>query len=334
VTPQTSVIIPCYNVQDYLPQALGSVRRQTRPVREIILVDDGSRVPIQAPADWAGPPLRVIRTENRGLAAARNTGARYAGGAYLAYLDADDFWHPSKVERQEDALAADPEAIASFTRCVRTPGFFSFGPYPPTDVADDEFLLVLWYNSFFPPSTLLVRREALARVGPFREGMGNGEDVELFVRLLTVGRFAQVSEELTYYRIHPQQFTVNPVRKLLGFKEARAVILGLHQERFERIGIPRQLLWDAYRCDILMVYYRRDFAAARRLLWDYWKDHPRDVRILAYAALTLLPARIVTRLRGSAPPPASAATGDSAGPPLLDWNMEVARIKRRLGLAG
>jgi glycosyltransferase involved in cell wall biosynthesis len=329
MTPQTSVIIPCYNIQDYLGEALDSVYRQSRPVREVVLVDDGSQVPIKPPPNWDGPPLWLIRTENRGLAAARNLGVRHVSGTYVAFLDADDFWHPRKIELQEEALKADPAVVATFTRCVRAPGFFGFGPYPPSKVSDKEFLLVLWYNSFFPPSSVLVRREALDKVGPFREGMGNGEDVELFLRLLTIGRFAQVSEELTYYRVHPQQFTANPVRKLLGFKEARQVMLELHWDRLVGAGIPRRRLWDAYRSDVLMVYYRRNFPAARRLLWDFWKDHPGDMRVLAYAAMALLPSGLVARLRGSVP----TVGGDDAGPP-REWDKEVARIRQSLSEAG
>jgi glycosyltransferase involved in cell wall biosynthesis len=329
MTPRTSVVIPCYNVQDYLAEALDSVRRQSRPVREILLVDDGSQVPIQPPVSWDGPPLRLIRTANCGLAAARNVGVRHASGTYLAFLDADDFWHPRKIELQEDILQGNPTMVASFTRTVRAPGFFGFGPYPPPDVPKEEFLLVLWYNSFFPPSAVLVRRDALDKVGPFREGMGNGEDVEFFLRLLTIGHFAQVPEELTYYRVHPQQFTANPVRKLLGFKEARQVMLDLHRDRLVNAGIPPHLLWDAYRSDVLMVYYRRNFPAARRLLWDYWKDHPTDVRVLAYAALAQFPSGLVRGLRGGVPPNCN----DLDGSPPREWARELERIRRSLKAA-
>jgi glycosyltransferase involved in cell wall biosynthesis len=309
--PRTSVVIPCYNVDHYLRAALDSVQNQTTPVREILLVDDGSKVPLSAPAAWQGPPLRLIRTENRGLAAARNLGTDHASGEFVAYLDADDAWHPDKIARQEQALAADAGAVAAFTRCVQAPGFYGFGPYPPQDVSERELLLVLWYNCFFPPSALLVRRTELLRLGKFREGMGNGEDIELYYRLLRAGRIVQVPEPLTYYRIHEQQFTRNVVRKMLGLKEARQAILDQHADRLVEAGLPKSRLWDAYRNDILLVYYRRDFASARKLLWDFWKDHPTDLKVLAYFLSSLLPAGLVTRLRGKLSQP-SAAEGGSA----------------------
>ncbi len=304
----TSVVIPCYNVQDYLPEALASVRRQTLPVKEIVLIDDGSAIPLTPPADWHAPPLKLIRTENRGLAAARNLGIAHCTGDLVAFLDADDVWLPRKIEAQTQALETRPAAVACYARCDERPGFFGFGPYPPPDVSDDEFLLVLWYNLFFPPSAVAVRRDALLRVGCFREDLGNGEDIELWLRLLEAGSFVQVPEPLCLYRQHAQQFTTNLSRKMFGSKQSRAAMIARHADRLVRAGVPRNRLWDAYRNDILLVYYRRQFKAARRLLWDYWRDHPRDCRMLAYLLVSLLPSKLIERLRGRLPTPTPPAT--------------------------
>src|SRR5271165_5837307 len=120
----TSVVIPCYNVTDYLPEALDSVRRQTLPVKEIVLIDDGSSVPLAPPAEWCGPQINLIRTANRGLPAARNLGVTHCAGDLVAFLDADDVWLPGKIEAQTRALEGCPEAVASYTRCEERPGFF------------------------------------------------------------------------------------------------------------------------------------------------------------------------------------------------------------------
>src|SRR4051812_35558191 len=104
MSERTSVLIPCYNAQQYLPEALASVCAQTRPVREIIVIDDGSLEPVKAPTGWHGPPLKIIRTPNRGLPAARNLGLRHASGDFIGLLDADDAWHPNKTALQEDAI--------------------------------------------------------------------------------------------------------------------------------------------------------------------------------------------------------------------------------------
>ena len=264
-------------------------RRQTLPVKEIVLIDDGSQIPIRVHEDWDGLPLRLIRTENRGLPAARNLAIAHCTGDLVAFLDADDVWLPGKVEAQTRALDARPDSVACYTRCEERPGFFGYGPYPPPNVSDDEFLLVLWYNLFFPPSAVAVRRDALHAVGGFREDFGNGEDIELWLRLLEVGSIVQVAEPLCLYRQHDQQFTKNLFKKMYGSKQSRAAMIAQHEDRLVRAGIPRGRLWDAYRNDILLVYYRRQFKAARRLLWDFWRDHPADLRILVYALFPSCP---------------------------------------------
>lgn len=302
----TSVIIPCYNGEKYLAEALESVRAQTASVREIILVDDGSDVPLAAPVDWAGPPLRIIRTANQGLAAARNVALRHATGPFVALLDADDLWHPRKIQQQEAALAAAPGAVASFTRCVEASGFFGFGPYPPPDVSDDEFQLMLWYHNFFPPSSVMIRREALTAAGPFREDLGNGEDIELWFRLLRLGPFVQVPEPLCFYRQHSGQFTKNVYRKMIGGKNARGAMIAQHAETLVHAGLPRDRLWDSYRNDLFLLYYRRQFPEARWLLWDFWKDHPGDLRSLAYVVASLLPG-LLRRIRGKLSTPSNGA---------------------------
>jgi glycosyltransferase involved in cell wall biosynthesis len=314
MTPATSVIIPCYNAEAYLTEALDSVRKQTRPPLEIVLIDDGSAVPVAIPEGWTGPEIRVIRTENRGLAAARNRGLKEARGEFIALLDADDAWAPRKLELQEDALRTSPEAVACYTRCVDAPGFFGFGPYPPVDVSHDEFMLVMWYHSVFPPSSILVRRSACEAAGPFKEGMLNGEDVEWWFRLMRLGRFVQVPEELTYYRQHAGQLTKNLVKKFIGGRQARREVIRLNADRLVAAGLRPDKLWDAHRNEILLVYYRRHFSAARRLLWSYWLEHPLDIGILFRAVVSLFPQGLITRLRGRLPDRPVAEVPESSGP--------------------
>jgi glycosyltransferase involved in cell wall biosynthesis len=328
---QTSVVIPCYNSQEFLYEALASVREQTAPVREIVVVDDGSPVPIQAPQAWDGPPLKVVRTPNRRSAAARNHGVQLTSGELVAFLDADDLWLADKIAAQERALASDPGAVACYTRCTEEPGFFAFGPYPPPDVAEDEFLKVLWYNNFFPPSSVVVRRQAFLKTGGFLDNLGTGaEDLELWVRLQSLGRFLQVPLPLCRYRQHPAQFTRNTYAKVMSNKLARRAVIERHADRLMAAGIPRDKLWNAHRNIVHLVYYRRDFAAARGLLWDYWLEHPLDLRTLSYALVTLLPSRMVAGLRGKLGRPNGEFRPSGSDPDHVRWHKAVAEISHDL----
>lgn len=300
MTPATSVVIPFFNGHEYLPAALASVRAQTAPALEVIVVDDGSAVPAEPPAGWDGPPLHLVRTPNRGVSHARNLALDRAAGEFVAFLDCDDWWHPDKLARQEAALRADPTAVACYTRCAEGDGLFGFGPYPPADVSDDDFLLMLWYHSFFPPSSVLARRAAVDRAGRFDPALSHGEDVELFFRLLAEGRFVQVPEPLTHYRTHPGQTTgtAGPRKRVAGWAATRRAMVPRHRDRLVRAGLRPDRLWDAHRNQVLLTFYRRQFAAARPLLWDYWRDHPADWRVLVQLAVACLPAGLVARARG------------------------------------
>src|SRR5689334_7548849 len=117
--PMVSAVVPAYNAEATLRETLESVRSQTHERLEIIVVDDGSTdgtVAIVEAQQQIDPRIRLIRQKNAGVATARNAGAAAAKGAYLAPVDADDLWHPTKIERQLAAFAhAGPEVGLVYT---------------------------------------------------------------------------------------------------------------------------------------------------------------------------------------------------------------------------
>ena len=108
-----SVVIPTYNTATFLSAAIESVLAQTHGVQEVIVIDDGSLDdPAGAVSGITDPRLRIVRTENRGVAEARNLGCELAAGDIVGFLDADDIWYPHKVERQLDVFAREPGTLA------------------------------------------------------------------------------------------------------------------------------------------------------------------------------------------------------------------------------
>ena len=295
---RTSVIIPCFNFDQFLGTTLTSIGIQSVLPLEIIVVDDGSTTPLVQPPDWHGPELRWVRTKNQGLGAARNFGLKLAKGEFVAFCDADDWWEPTKIEKQQQKLDEYPNAVACYTWCKEADGYFPFGPYPSPNLGRDQLAALLWYGQFFPPSSVLIRREEALSVNGFREGLKNGEDLDMWFRLLTQGEIVGVTERLCWYRVHEHQITQNVVRKILGAKEARRGILAQYSDRLIRGGISENQLWDAYRNEIFCMFYRRQFASARVLLWDYFKDHPTDLKTVLYLFASFLPSQFVTALRG------------------------------------
>jgi glycosyltransferase involved in cell wall biosynthesis len=193
-----SVIVPCYNLGRYLDETVRSVLAQTYQDFEIIVVDDGSTDPFTQTllTTYAAPKTRVIRTEHRGLAAARNTGIAEASGRYLCALDADDRLRTAFLERTVHALEHD----GTLTFCsswLRTFGDEEWDWTPQ----HCDLPTLLWENTVL--TAALVRRSAVVDFGGYDIGMPEqgDEDWDLWLRLVAAGhRGVIVPEVLFDYR--------------------------------------------------------------------------------------------------------------------------------------
>src|SRR5215471_10950429 len=113
-----SVIIPSYNHGRYLPQCIDSVLAQTYPATEVLVVDDGSQDDTREVVATYGDRVRYVWRPNGGLSAARNTGVAATTCAWIAFLDADDWWDAHKIERQVAALKECRDAEVCYTAVV------------------------------------------------------------------------------------------------------------------------------------------------------------------------------------------------------------------------
>jgi GT2 family glycosyltransferase len=195
--PRISVIIPCYNLGEYLDEAVDSVRAQSFDDWEIIIVNDGSTDPAtnRLLADYQRPRTRVLSTDNRGLPAARNLAIAHAAGAYLCALDADDKLEPQYLERAVARLEADP-----------TLGFVSswletFGEERWVWKQDRCDLAALLAECTVCTAAV-VRTSAVEAVGGYDETMTLGyEDWDLWISLVERGiRGVIIPEVLFRYR--------------------------------------------------------------------------------------------------------------------------------------
>jgi glycosyltransferase involved in cell wall biosynthesis len=194
--PAISVITPFLNVEAYLSAAIESVRTQTFVDWEMILVDDGSsdRSVEIATAAAEDPRIRLIRSNGRGAAAARNTGLRIASGRFITFLDGDDLFEPEKFEKDLEVFEAKPEAMATYGPTL---WWFPEDPrhnwvepmqresgrlHMPPKLLDE---VILRQRSQVPCiCAIMVRREALQSVGGFDEAFQLYEDQTLLVKLL------------------------------------------------------------------------------------------------------------------------------------------------------
>lgn len=201
-----SVIIPSYNYGRFISEAIGSALSQTLTPAEIIVVDDGS---VDDTADIVagfGDAVRYVRQENAGVCVARNRGVEESSGELIAFLDADDIWEPTKLEKQAELFERDPRTglvhcgMREFDNDTgRTIALHTAGM--EGEVADQ---LLLWENAAVnvSGSSIMVRRKAFDAVGGFDPRQKCGEDWDLCYRIARRYRVGFVQESLVNYRSH------------------------------------------------------------------------------------------------------------------------------------
>lgn len=203
MTPKVSVIVPVYNQAAYVAEAIQSVIKQTSPNWEMVVVDDGSTdSTAEVVAQFDDPRIHYLFQANRGLPGARNTGITHSSGEYLAFLDADDLYHPDKLTVQVAHLDQNPEIGLSYTSRI---GIDHQGNQLTLYRAPEEVSLRELVLGFpFTINDLLVRRHWVEGIGNFDESfLLNSEDRDLYLRLALNGcRFAGVGRFLAYRRFH------------------------------------------------------------------------------------------------------------------------------------
>lgn len=208
--PDVSVIIPTYNSARYLTQAVDSVLAQTFRSIEVVVVDDGSTDDTGLVLQRYGATVKYIRQQNTGVSGARNTGIKNSTGRYVAFLDADDVWHPEKLERQMAALRMAPDCRASY--CAFTVTDPSLVPLEITRARRNGPLLhelIMSGNVVGTPSTVVCERSLLEETGAFDSALSQCADWELWVRLSARSNFIYLDEPLVSYRLHGSNMSIS-----------------------------------------------------------------------------------------------------------------------------
>ena len=228
--PVVSVIVPAYNSAATIASTLDSVLGQTFLAMEVIVVDDGSTDGTAAIARGMGDDrLRVLSQNNAGQAAARNYGMAAARGQYFAFIDTDDWWTPAKLAAQVAALDAHPEAGMAYSWTVlvdddRQP----IGGRVEAPFSGRVHGLLLVTDFISSGSNALVRRDAIAQVGPFEPDLVPSEDWAMWLRIAAEFETVCVPKPHVLYRQRPSSSSDNIWR----------------QERVSRWIIDREIARD------------------------------------------------------------------------------------------
>lgn len=275
--PRVSVVMPVFNGARYLNATLDSLFSQTYLDYEVICIEDGSTDDSASLLENYGHGLTVIRQKNAGQSASRNKGVARATGEYVAFLDQDDLWYPSKLQRQMERFAKDVEAV--LVHC-------------DYDLVDHEGRMLkkgaglservtalasplgrLIGEALIFPSAMVVRRDAYLRVGGFCEELRGFEDFDLIARLRQEGSFLMVDAPEMAYRMHEQGFSraggieviqsrekfLSRMQKLYAGDKMKATLIrhmladcysdwGKHEAKMGNRREARQKLLQSIRC--------------------------------------------------------------------------------------
>ncbi|UBF25208.1 glycosyltransferase family 2 protein [Kovacikia minuta CCNUW1] len=204
--PKVSIIIPAYNAMRYLPETIDSVLAQTFSNFEVLVVDDGST---DAIAEWVlqqtDGRLKLMYQKNQGQAAARNTGIAEAKGEYIAFLDADDLWEASKLEKQVAYLDNHPTVGLVYTWiALADQAGNPTGRIVSSDAAGDVWEEIVEFNMVGCGSTPVIRRHCFDVVGYFVPALSPSEDWDMWIRIAVQFPFGVIREPLVLYRQHPE----------------------------------------------------------------------------------------------------------------------------------
>jgi glycosyltransferase involved in cell wall biosynthesis len=212
--PSFSVVVAAYNAADVIHEAVASALGQTARPLEVIVCDDGSTDDLGAALAPFGERAVLLRQDNRGAAAAHNRSLAAASGGFVAVLDADDAWEPTRLERLGELAAQQPEldVLASDawfeSEGRRTGRFHAANPFP---VADQRTVILQRCFVWNPA----VRRERLLAVNGWDPAFRIAYDWDCWMRVILDGAVAGlVDEPLAVYRLHSASLSANRVASL------------------------------------------------------------------------------------------------------------------------
>ncbi|HSM61445.1 MAG TPA: glycosyltransferase, partial [Longimicrobiales bacterium] len=299
--PLVSVVIPAFNVQTYVAEAIDSVLAQTFTDYEVIVVDDGSTDDTGRVVAAYGDRVRYVRQERAGPGRARNRGIELARGELIAFLDADDAWYPRKLEKQVALFRADPslglvttgeEYFNGGSTTILYPGkrerLFGGGNVPGAIVL----------NSRVATPTVMAPRRVIQDLGGFEEDLRVGEDENLWVRITARYPADMVDEILVRCRLRPGSVTHDPEALLEGILVHLARLGSAYPEIRPLIqqALPRRR--SRVNCDLGYWYFTQGrVPEARRAFRSSLRERWTNARAWRYLLYSLAPAPIVRRIK-------------------------------------
>ncbi|MBW1793715.1 MAG: glycosyltransferase [Deltaproteobacteria bacterium] len=262
--------MPCFNAAAHISRSVYSALGQTIEGIELIVVNDGSTdESLQILKNVKDPRLKIINQPNRGVSVARNLAIDEARGDYIAFLDTDDTWHSTCLEKLYAVLRPQPSVALAYCgwQNVGLPGPRG-KPYIPPDYEKSDKVEHLLTTCPWPIHAALTRREVIVGAGGFDERFSNSEDYRLWLQIASCHEIVRVPAVLAYYHFHDgAQASKNKAKAASDNWLVKREFLQHHPEIERELGrnCVRQLTFGmllrrGYEC-----YWDRDLPNARRI---------------------------------------------------------------------
>jgi glycosyltransferase involved in cell wall biosynthesis len=259
-TPEVSVVIPAYNASRFIPNVMDSILGQDYTNYEILFIDDGSTDDsvhkIQA---YNSSKVKIFSKKNEGPAKTRNFGTLQATGKFVAFHDADDAWHTSKLSKQVALFQARPSLGLVFSNAhyVDMQSNRVLGEAVPSGLDRQNFSKELMTRGcFILTSSVIIRRDALLAVGMFDDSLIFAEDWDLFFRISERYEVDYVPEVLLEQRAHHESITSDESKRHKRIQDEQLVVEKMYSraslygltEKDKKIMLQKLLLFNAERC--------------------------------------------------------------------------------------
>lgn len=300
--PAITVVMPCFNAEHSLKCSVASVLNQTFSDFELIVVNDGSTDnSLMILEKITDDRLKIITQTNSGVCKTRNTALNIAHGEYIAFLDADDTWHPECLDLLHGALIDNEEAVLAY--CGWQNIGLSGGQADPFIPPDYELLNkaeLLFENCRWPIHATLTRKEVIKNAGCFDDRFLTSEDFFLWMKIAINNPITLVPKVLAYYHHYDNdtQATHNKVTTAINHLRAQQAFAAENPDFTRQLGSKKlrhltygELLKRAYDC-----YWKRDIKAARIIFTAVMKGGYGSLNDWKYMLPSILPYQVHKKL--------------------------------------
>ncbi len=302
VPEMVSVIIPVYNSEMYLQESFDSVLKQTFKNYEIIAVDDGSTDRTKEIIQQFYPMVRYIFQGNGGAAKARNTGIREAKGDFIAFLDADDIWLPTKLQKQIDYFRQHPDVDFTFTEnsLFNEKGIIVKTLRKKERLMKGDIVRNIFWKSYVATPTVMVKRRVFQEIGKFDESLITAEDDNLWLRIAMRFKIGLIDEPLVLVRVREKSLTQAEGNIFIGVQNHLNIINTKYPDLKERLGSLIKKKYSLLYFIRGLEYFRRDeFQESRSFFKESLKYSKNNFRCFLYYCLSYLPSSIIDALRNT-----------------------------------